>query len=162
MRPLFIAAVLLAVAAGASAADKYAGAFDMGWDQAREMIDGLIAACKTLAELPVPVVALVHGPCLGGAMELVAFCDFVVADPGATFGQPEIALGVIPGAGGTQRLTRAIGKAFSTMAPSAPRPGRFSRPSKRGCAGWNGSQSNSWVGRLASCSRKAGTSWATT
>ncbi len=65
-------------------------------ETARSMIEGLFNTCFAIADAPVPVVALVHGMCLGGAMEVVAFCDFVVADPGATFGQPEIKLGFFP------------------------------------------------------------------
>jgi cyclohexa-1,5-dienecarbonyl-CoA hydratase len=60
------------------------------------MLDALLGACRELAEFPAPTVALVHGMCLGGAMELIAFCDFVVADPGAKFGQPEIQLAFFP------------------------------------------------------------------
>ncbi len=65
-------------------------------DQAEAMLDALLDASVALAFLPVPVVALVHGPCLGGAMELISFADFVVADPEATFGQPEIKLAFFP------------------------------------------------------------------
>jgi len=65
-------------------------------EQADHMVTGLAEACLALAAFPAPVVAAVHGPCLGGAMELISFCDFVVADPEAVFGQPEIKLAFFP------------------------------------------------------------------
>jgi enoyl-CoA hydratase len=81
----------------ATAIEMYAGRRVEGW--------AAIRAVRT------PIVAAVSGYCLGGGCELAMACDLIVASETARFGQPETGLGIIPGAGGTQRLTRAIGKA---------------------------------------------------
>ena len=69
------------------------------------------ALTRQIERLPLPVIAAVHGVCLGGGCEIALACDFIVASEDATFGQPEIRLGVMPGWGGTRRLPRRIGAA---------------------------------------------------
>jgi len=77
--------------------EAFAGDFFAGWHR--------------LAEARKPTIAAVAGFALGGGCELAMQCDLIIAGDNAKFGQPEIKLGVIPGIGGTQRLTRAVGKA---------------------------------------------------
>ncbi|MFC8344878.1 enoyl-CoA hydratase-related protein [Streptomyces sp. NPDC057280] len=75
------------------------------------MTEDYFGAWEEFADLRTPKIAAVNGPALGGGCELVMMCDLVIAGESAVFGQPEIKLGVIPGIGGTQRLTRLIGRA---------------------------------------------------
>jgi len=96
-----------AFAAGADIAELAAGTPISLYENRR------IDTWDSVRDLRTPLVAAVSGFCLGGGCELAMLCDLIVASETATFGQPEINLGVLPGAGGTQRLTRAVGKSVA-------------------------------------------------
>jgi enoyl-CoA hydratase len=93
----------------------FAAGADIKEMQTKNFIDAqtgdFIGPWSRITQCRKPVIAAVAGYALGGGCELAMMCDFIIAADNAKFGQPEITLGVIPGAGGTQRLTRAIGKA---------------------------------------------------
>lgn len=75
--------------------------------------DMFAAEVAAIQRVRKPIIAAVSGYCLGGGCELAMMCDFIIAADTAKFGQPEINLGIVAGLGGTQRLTRAVGKAKS-------------------------------------------------
>jgi enoyl-CoA hydratase len=107
IRAIVLAGDERAFAAGADIAELAAGTPISLYENRR------LDAWESVRTLRTPLVAAVSGFCLGGGCELAMLCDLIVASETAKFGQPEAKLGVLPGAGGTQRLTRAVGKAVA-------------------------------------------------
>ncbi len=120
----------IADALAVAAADETVGAVVISGDSKafaagadiREMADlgaigvwrsGRPAQWQRIADFEKPLIGAVNGYCLGGGCELALACDLLIAGDDAVFGQPEIKLGIMPGGGGTQRLIRAVGKAFA-------------------------------------------------
>jgi len=85
----------------------------MSRGQVREMLDAYRSELGWLTSSDFVSVAAINGVALGGGLELALTCDLRIAAPGATFGLPETGLGIIPGAGGTQRIARLIGESFA-------------------------------------------------
>src|SRR5438128_6347404 len=84
---------------------------DAGWMRNRILVRAMF---DSLRALPQPTIASVFGYALGGGFELALNCDLVVAAPDATFGLPEVTVGIVPGGGGTQRLARRVGLGRAT------------------------------------------------
>jgi len=82
-------------------------------DKVKAYVDRIRSTFTAVANLPAPTVAAIQGFCLGGGLELAISCDIRIADPKAVLGLPETSIAILPGAGGTQRLPRLIGKAFA-------------------------------------------------
>lgn len=76
----------------------------------QSLLDNRVSAWRRIRQCPIPMIAAVEGYCLGGGMELLLSCDFALAHRDAKFGLPEVKLGIMPGAGGTQILPRIIGR----------------------------------------------------
>jgi enoyl-CoA hydratase len=122
--------------ASASAIEMYEGRRVERWDRLR--------AVRT------PIVAAVSGYCLGGGNELAMACDLIVCSPTAQFGQPETGVGILPGAGGTQRLTRAVGKA---LAMDVILSGRFLSAEEALRAGLVARVADDWLGEAKAVAR---------
>lgn len=95
------------------------GMTDEAWSEQHRLFEAMIRAQLAC---PVPVIAAVQGAAMGGGCEMTLACDFAYAAEGARFGLPEAGLGIIPGLGGTQLLTRAVGprRALELLATAAP------------------------------------------
>jgi enoyl-CoA hydratase/carnithine racemase len=106
VRCMIVTGSARAFAAGADVKEMAPKSFS---DMVRENLYG--AQFDRIARIRKPIIAAVAGHALGGGCELAMACDFIIAADTAKFGQPEITLGVMPGLGGSQRLTRAVGKA---------------------------------------------------
>lgn len=110
VRAIVIAGLPRAFAAGADI-NELKGLADSG--QALAALDDHLAKWDVVGELSKPVIAAVSGFALGGGCELAMACDMIVASETAVFGQPEVLIGTMPGAGGTQRLTKKVGSALA-------------------------------------------------
>lgn len=106
-------AALRCVVLTGSGARAFAAGADIAEMQGAAPDAGAAQSWTRIADFSKPLIAAVNGLALGGGMELALICDIILASETARFGQPEINLGIIPGAGGTQRLTRVVGKSLA-------------------------------------------------
>ena len=106
-------AALRCVVLTGSGSRAFAAGADIGEMQGAAPDGRAAQSWARIADFPKPLIAAVNGLALGGGMELALICDIVIASETARFGQPEINLGIIPGAGGTQRLTKIVGKSLA-------------------------------------------------
>src|SRR5919201_5967913 len=104
---------------------------------------GRVDAWDRIRSVRTPIIAAVSGYCLGGGNEIAMACDLIVCSPTAQFGQPETGVGIIPGAGGTQRLTRAVGK---SLAMDVILTGRFLTAEEALAAGLVARVAEDWLG----------------
>ena len=106
-------AALRCVVLTGSGARAFAAGADIAEMQGAAPDAGAAQSWTRIADFSKPLIAAVNGLALGGGMELALICDIILASETARFGQPEINLGIIPGAGGTQRLARVVGKSLA-------------------------------------------------
>ena len=83
------------------------------YTQTLDFLDSLNEVYRKIEDLPIPTIAVVNGGCLGGGLELALSCDFRIGLEDSFYGFPETSIGIIPGAGGTQRMTRLAGPSIS-------------------------------------------------
>ncbi|MBI45832.1 MAG: enoyl-CoA hydratase [Candidatus Marinimicrobia bacterium] len=86
---------------------------DFSYDETVAFLNSLNDLYSKIEALPIPTIALINGACLGGGLELALSCDFRIALKDSFYGFPETSIGIIPGAGGTQRMTRLVGPGIS-------------------------------------------------
>lgn len=110
IRVMVLAGLPKAFAAGADISEMKSIA---GGEAAEKLLARHLSNWDRIGNLKKPVIAAVSGFALGGGCELAMACDMIIASETAVFGQPEVLIGVMPGAGGTQRLTKVVGKAIS-------------------------------------------------
>jgi len=108
-RVLVISSSMKHFCAGADLKDRS----DMSLDETVDFLDEINILYNKISDIEIPTVALIDGACLGGGLEMALACDFIISSNNGIFGFPETSIGIIPGAGGTQRMTRKVGPSTS-------------------------------------------------